>query len=237
MTRVLEELNYWIKRQKIWIEIAALVVSVLVLVAIARQTSEIAKSAEATKVAAETARQQLRATTAPIVNFSVEPTGNAGVQWLEPGIQNCGHGMAEEATVDFDKETISLITGQQIGETQHFTLPKQPLDLGSGGGCGHKESEQIGISDIDLQALTSLEQTIKISGSFGYSDGFETFHREFCYSSLPQNWVSGDTKTGRPPGPGQLDFVECGVFDVHLSALRKQKQAVEQEWNAQLPSH
>jgi len=50
------------------------------------KTSEIAKSAEATKVAAETARQQLRATTAPIVNFSVEPTGNAGVQWLEPGI-------------------------------------------------------------------------------------------------------------------------------------------------------
>jgi hypothetical protein len=220
----------WATRQKPWTEFLTFVVSLLVLAAVVVYTYYTAKFFYATQ-------QQVRATTAPIVNFPPpELTGDGKSYRLEAGVQNCGHSVAEDVTVNFEEQTISLgLNGQQILKSEHFSLPKQPLNLGSGGGCGPKYGEQAGISDPEYEDLVNLKETIKVTGNFTYSDGFETFHHEFCYLFLPSNWQSGHAKTGRPPRPGRREFVECGVFDAQLAGVRKQKEAVEKESRAQRP--
>jgi len=144
--------------------------------------------------------------------------------------QNVGRVKAKQFTADITMTRESIPAYRTIGHPQRKQVTQaemRPRD--QNGPQGYADAANIKfntsmITSHDIDLLHHLGETIEISGSFRYDNGFdETIQRKFCliYINIPQHSFAG----GTVGGGGNEDWVPCeeGKFAIKQALSWKQE--------------
>jgi hypothetical protein len=166
-------------------------------------------------------RQELIAHSAAVIDVSPRLTGfSAGGTDLRMEFPNSTRATAINVRGEYQILKQSLPTGKQIGKSQTAVInfpdlgPTDPVV----GPAFKPDEDKLNLSEKEIDDIYNVRLTVTVKGSIHYWNGFDTTHKDFCFSFYQYNLK---TRSGKDCSSGGGQFLLCESYPSVLKSAIK----------------
>jgi hypothetical protein len=222
----------WEPRLKTGIEIAGIAaalwlgyLNLSVLHEIRKQTPEINKAAEASDKQAQLLARQMESTLAVFINLDL----GLNEEGLSVSIQNFGHSIAHGGKGQITVTRMLLPSQKAMGSATYDIMPPDLMSIDRPHLNEWAHLYVIpGFTPYSIENVARTEESVTVSGSFSYENGFgHKMTMPICSS-----YISYRIRNSVGGAPGVQNFVPCKEFDgVLRTAIEAKKEEAERGYS------